>query len=40
MITLSKNSQDLENTINFMSNQTYYLTSRYILIINFIEAKI
>ena len=27
LLTLTENSQSLENTINFMNNQIYYLTS-------------
>ena len=29
MLTLRENSQDLENTINFVNNQIYFLTSEY-----------
>ena len=29
MLTLTQNSQILKNTINFVNNQVYYLTSRY-----------
>ena len=29
MLTLRENSQDLENTVNFVNNQIYFLTSEY-----------
>ena len=29
MLTLTQNTQVLQNTVNFVNNQVYYLTSRY-----------
>ena len=29
LLTLTETSQPLENTVNFMNNQIYFLTSRY-----------
>ena len=31
MLTFKENSQDLTNTVNFMHNQVYFLTSRYFI---------